>query len=320
MNKKMLIIILLGVLVMALWGSLYAVVKFEFRSFGFNSAENTFDILLFAGLRFLISGFLLFVGSVIFYRKQKPLVPIFTNKKRIIALVLVSLFAFALHYAFLYLGLRSVDSGKSSLIKQCGVIIFICFSFLFFKDDKFSVFKIIGAILGIGSIVIINLESLKEFSFSFDKVFIIIASFCLVTANVSYKKLSSDANPLIFISIAMFTGGLLLTIVGFAFGGKIPPLNIKTGLLLIYIIVATIVSYGIWYSIVNRAELSKLFIIKMVEPLFAVLVSLMIPELNTSLGYEVFISFALITLAIVVSNITIKKKPKEEISNESNAG
>ena len=118
----------------------------------------------------------------------------------------------------------------------------------------------------------------------------------------------------------MFTGGLLLTIVGFAFGGKMPPLNIKTGLLLIYIIAATIISYGIWYSIINRAELSKLFIIKMVEPLFAVLVSLMIPELNTSLGYEVFISFAIITLAIVVSNINFKKQPKEEINNESNAG
>ena len=308
MNKKNLLIIFLCILVMAIWGSLYAVVKLEFIKFDFNVKENTFDIILFAGLRFLISGLILFIFSLIIFRKQKPLENIFKNKNKIIGVFLVSLFAFTLHYAFMYLGLTTVDSGKTALIKQGGVFIFICISFLFFKEDKFSIFKIIGAILGFASVVVVNFNSLSDFEFGIDKLYLIFTSFCLVAANVSYKKLSGDSNPLIFTSLAMLIGGALLTIVGFSFGGKIPAFNMSSLLVFVYIIVGTMVSYAIWYSLVNQSDLSKLFIIKMLEPLFAVLVSIMIPELHAKIGYEHLISFLLITLAIVISNIKLKAK------------
>lgn len=47
--------VLLSVLVMALWGSLYPFVKIGYAAFSIDSGSVA-DILMFAGLRFLISG------------------------------------------------------------------------------------------------------------------------------------------------------------------------------------------------------------------------------------------------------------------------
>ena len=47
----------MALLVMALWGSLFPFVKIGYRAFGISASEIP-DILLFAGLRFLVSGFI----------------------------------------------------------------------------------------------------------------------------------------------------------------------------------------------------------------------------------------------------------------------
>ena len=66
----------------------------------------------------------------------------------------------------------------------------------------------------------------------------------------------------------------------------------------------------------NRLFLSKLYIIKMSEPLFAALVSYLIKPLNATISYKHAIAFGLVAIAIVLSNVKLKKK---EDSYESDA-
>lgn len=80
---------------------------------------------------------------------------------------------------------------------------------------------------------------------------------------------------------------------------------------MLYIIAATVVSYGLWYNVVQRYSLSKLFIIKMAEPLFAALISMLLP-LNATLTWQHAVAFVLVGAAVVVSNVTFGKGNKVE--------
>ena len=62
----------LSLLVMTLWGSLYPVVKLGYSVFGINS-KHVPDILMFAGMRFVISG--LVVSCFCLFKKEKIAAP-----------------------------------------------------------------------------------------------------------------------------------------------------------------------------------------------------------------------------------------------------
>ena len=161
--------IILSLLVMALWGSLFPMVKLGYGAFNISSSSVP-DILMFASYRFIISG--LIVSAFCLFRKEKIANP---KGKSILNIVIMGLFSIVLHYACTYIGLSTTDSSKTALIKQLGALIYVCFAFLFFKDEKFSVIKIIGALIGFGGIVAINYSPVG-LSFSIGDILIIGAS------------------------------------------------------------------------------------------------------------------------------------------------
>ena len=59
----------------------------------------------------------------------------------------IGLFAVVPHYACTYLGLRSAASAKTALLKQGGVLIYVCFSSLIFPDDRPTPRKLVGALM-----------------------------------------------------------------------------------------------------------------------------------------------------------------------------
>lgn len=305
-------IILLSVLVMALWGSLFSFVQLGFKEFALQT-DFIPDLILFAGLRFLVSGFILSLFTI----KNKEY-KLLKSKNNIIGILLVGLFAIVLHYSFTYIGLSKIDSASTSLLKQSGVLVFVCFSFLFIKEEKFSILKLLAAILGIASILVVNMNAF-QIKFDLGSILVICASFCTVIYNVICKKYLKNVPSLVVTGYSQLFSGLLLVIVALCFGGRLRSITINGIFVFIYIVVATIVSYWLWYSIVKKFDLSKLFIVKMSEPLFAAVVSVLLP-LNSKITYQHLIAFALVSLAIVLSNIKVKAKPKnvkEETKKEN---
>ena len=124
-------IILLSVLVMALWGSLFPFVQWGFKEFALNT-DFVPDLILFAGLRFLVSGFILSLFTI----KNKEYRAL-KKKNNILGILLVGLFAITFHYSFTYIGLSKINSASTALLKQSGVLVFVCFSFLFIKVKSF---------------------------------------------------------------------------------------------------------------------------------------------------------------------------------------
>ena len=142
--------VLLSLLVMALWGSLFPVIKIGYKALNITSGFIP-DILLFAGFRFVISGLLMCLYCI---AKKEKLAP--NKAKSVGSIVIMGLFSIVLHYGLHYIGLSTTDSSKAALTKQLGALLYVCFSFLFIKNEKFSLLKMIGSLDGFGGIISIN--------------------------------------------------------------------------------------------------------------------------------------------------------------------
>lgn len=309
-RRKTVIITISAIFVMLLWGSLFPSVQLGYSLFGL---DKTFppDLLLFAGVRFGISGSI--ITTICLCRRKNRETRAFKsalNRKALIGIAVVGMSAVVAHYACTYIALGMIDSSKAALLKQSGVLVFVCFSFLFVKEDKFSVGKLIGGLLGFASIVAVNMNAF-EFEFGWGSVLVVSAGLCTVISNIAYKKLLDGVDPLISTGLSQLFGGIVLVAVGLSFGGRLNDFSWGAAGLSVYIIVATVVSYSLWYSMVLKQDLSKLFIIKMSEPLFSALIAFLFAQCGLpivgKLSVKHLIAFVLIAAAVVVSNVKFKK-------------
>lgn len=291
--------VLLTLLVMALWGSIFPFIKIGYQAFHISS-DSIADILMFASVRFVVSG--LIVCGYSFIKRETMVAP---KGKQVFNIAIAGLFSIVLHYAFMYIGISTTDSSETALIKQLGVLIYVCFAFLFFKDEKFSILKILGAIIGFGGIVAIN-YSPGGISFSTGDILIIMASFCTVISNVITKKTVAGNSPFWVTGISQLSGGLILLVVALCMGAGFPVFTLHSTLVFAYICTASIAGYTLWYYVLKHDSLSNMFIIKSSEPLFACVFSALLLG-ETILKVQYLIAFVLITAGILLGNKSEKK-------------
>ncbi len=295
MNKRK--SILLTLLVMLLWGSLFPMVKLGYAAY---SVVTTGDILLFAGIRFTFCGAVICIFSFFTDRSSYNI-----KKSSVVPILLSGLFAIILHYSCTYLGLSLTDSSKTAILKQLGALFYVCFSFMFFKDDKLSVRKLIAVAIGFAGIIAINFTGGK-ITFNIGDLFIILASFCTVFSNVISKKVLSDVKPITMTGLSQLFGGIVLLIIGIALGGKVDFSSGKLHIMAL-ICIASIISYCIWFTVVKSAELSKLFIIKFAEPVFATVFGALLLGENI-FKWQYLLAFILISGSIYIANTHSLKK------------
>ncbi len=289
MNKKK--TILLAFVVMLLWGSLFPMVKLGYSAYGIST---TGDILFFAGVRFTVCGAVICLYSLLTDKASYKSVPASFGY-----VLLSGLFAIILHYAFTYIGLSLTDSGKTAILKQIGALFYVCFSFLFFKSDRPTVAKILGAVLGFAGVIAINAGG-EGITFGIGEVFIILASFCTVASNVVSKKALSSVKPVTMTGVSQLFGGIVLLIAGKLMGGSMT-ISLATSPTMIYICLASIISYCIWFTVVRDGALSHLFIIKFAEPAFACIFGALILGENI-LKIQYLLAFILISAGITIAN------------------
>ena len=288
-NKRTML--LLAVLVMFLWGSLFPTVKLGYKAYGI---QTTGDILFFAGVRFIICGGVICLYSLV--QNKENFRPV---KNSFCPILLSGLFAIILHYSFTYTGLQLTDSSKTAILKQVGALFYVCFSSLFFKDDRLTIRKLVGVLLGFAGIIAINISA-EGVVFQLGDALIIAASFCTVFSNVISKKVFQKVEPITATGCSQLFGGIVLLCIGKFLGGKMTFIFDQTALILVYICLASIFGYCIWFTIVKSGELSKLFIIKFAEPVFATVCGAVLLHENI-FRVQYMVAFVLIALGIYVS-------------------
>lgn len=146
----------------------------------------------------------------------------------------------------------------------------------------------------------INADSIPD-------ILIICASVCTVVANVISKKSVEGNSPFWITGISQLVGGLILFVAAIIMGAESLNFTIKSTAVFMYICLASIVAYTLWYYILKNNSLSKLFIIKFAEPLFACVFGAVL------LGENIFkiqylLAFVLISGGILLGNRSEEKK------------
>ena len=254
---------LAALLVMLLWGSLYPGVKLGYKYLEINTASVP-DIMMFAGNRFLVCGTII---TLLAFARGNKLNP--DMKSSVWPVISMGLTGVVLHYVLNYTSLTMTESGRAAILKSVGPLMYICLSFLFMRDEKFSAKKLIGAAMGFAGIAAMNADAQGGLSIHLGDILMIGASLAGILSNISGKKAMALNSPFIVTGVSQLFGGVVLTIVAMALGAvpmKISPVGLAV---FIYICFASIVAYLIWYRIMKLIPLSEMYLIKFCEPVFA---------------------------------------------------
>ena len=225
-------------------------------------------------------------------------------KGSLVPILLSGTFAIILHYTFSYVGLQYTDSSIVAILKQVGPLLYVCFSSLFFKNDHLTVRKLAGVLLGIAGVLVLNVSP-EGIAFHRGDVLIICASVCMVFANVISKKLFEKEDPITATGCSQLFGGIVLLMIGKLLGGRMDVHFDESVWVLVVICFASVISYCLWYGIVKRGKLSKLFIIKFTEPMFAALFGALL------LGEDIFRIEFILAFVLIAAGISVSQKESD---------
>lgn len=285
--------LLLGLLTMLCWGSLFPMVKLGYRAFDVDTSSPG-SILLFAGLRFFICGLLLVL--FVWRRDRRLSLP---DRQTLLPVFMIALTAYILHYTCTYLGLANLESSKTAIIKQIGTLFIVCFAFLFRREDRFTLAKLAGGILGFASILVINLEGLR-LRFTVWDLLVVCASFASVASTIFSKNAYDRCDPLYVTALSQLTGGAILLLIGMLLGGRMGKAGPVPFWILAYICLASCVGYGLWNLLLKYHDMSRMSTIKFAETLFSAVFSWTILGENI-FRWQYLLSFALVVAGLIIS-------------------
>ena len=289
---------LAALVVMIFWGSLYPGVKLGYRYLEINTSSVP-DIMMFAGNRFLVCGTIITLLAL--FKGDR----LNTNVKTSIwPVISMGLTGVVLHYVLNYTSLTMTESGRAAILKSVGPLLYICLSFLFMRDEKFSWGKMIGAALGFAGIAAMNSDAQGGLRIQLGDILMIGASLAGILSNIAGKKAMACNSPFVVTGVSQLFGGVVLTLVAMLLGAK--TMNITPAGIAVfgYICFASIVAYLIWYRIMKLIPLSEMYLIKFCEPIFACIFG------AVCFGENIFTIQYLLAFVLICGGIMIGQRRK----------
>lgn len=297
----------LALLCCLLWGSAFPCIKIGYKLFEIG-ANDTFTQVLFAGVRFTVAGALVILFSSI--SAKKFLVPV--EKRTISRCFYLSLIQTVAQYIFFYIGLANTSGVNASVIEAVNVFFAIIISAIFFKQEKLTVKSIIGCTIGFIGVVIVNISS-GENTFSFNFMgdgMIVLSALSYALSSVLIKEFSKKDNPVVLAGWQFFIGGIIMSVFGFALGGRIEKSSAAGIAMLLYLALVSAVAYTVWGILLKHNDVSKVTVIGFMNPVFGVLLSALALG-ETAEAFSVKNLFALVLVCVGIFVVNKKLKTKE---------
>ncbi len=290
------VVCVLALFCTALWGSATPFIKIGYELI--LPEKNVASTILFAGIRFFFAG----VITVLIYSiaNKKFLYP---KKENIFKIAQVSAFQTILQYIFFYVGLSNTSGVKGTILSGTSAFFALLVASLIFRQEKLTAKKITGCILGFIGIIIINLNGL-DFSMNFTgDCFVLFSAVALAVSSVLMKKYSNDENPVVISGYQFIMGGMVMTLVGFAFGGKIVIGGAAAFGVLTYLSFLSAIAYAIWGLLLKNNPVSKVTIYSFMTPVMGVILSnLMLSEQSGVPALNLVITLAFVCSGIIFLN------------------
>jgi drug/metabolite transporter (DMT)-like permease len=208
--------------------------------------------MLFASLRFLIAGILvLFLMYVM--KREIPSSWKVHREYMMVAFVMTTI-----PFAALYQSEQYISSGMASILVATAPI-FIVLMNRFLNKNKLIVSQVLGVILCMTGIVMIVLPDINLKGGYTDFVVkgcLLLAEIAFAYGTIQSKRMLRDVNPFVFNGLQMCYGGLFLFLIAIVSQEKLTiPFNWTAISLLVYfIVVASIISNGIYYWLMKKTN------------------------------------------------------------------
>lgn len=285
-----------------LWGSAAPAIKIGYRLFQIESSD-TASILMFAGIRFLLAGFL-----VILYHSVLSGHWILPPKGSATAVGSLAMSQTVLQYLFYYVGLSHASGVHSAIITGTNVFFSMLFASLVFRYEKLDIQKITGCILGFLGIAIVNLAgagSEKMFSISFfGEGFVLMAQIFYAISGSLIKKYAKHFDVVTLSGYQFMAGGTALLLIGAACGGTLSKaVGVSAYVLLLYMGILSAVAYTLWGVLLKYNPVSRVTVFGFMNPMFGVILSaIFLGESGQALTWNTLAALILVCLGIYVVN------------------
>ena len=295
------VMILIAMFCCFLWGSAFGCIKIGYDMFKI-SGNDTASQILFAGIRFTIAGIMVIAVESVRQRKfVKPEHPGY--------IATLATFQTVLQYLFFYIGLAHTTGVKASIITGAGTFFTILICALGFKQEKLTTKKVVGSLIGFAGLIVVNLTGTGlNFDLTFlGEGFIFIAAFSGAMAQGYIKKFSAKANVVMLSGYQFFFGGVVMTIAGLVFGGKISLSGdawfiTRAVALILYMGFISAAAYTLWGILLKYNDVSKVATCKFMNPIFGAVLSFAILQEANVMGWQIMVALALVCVGIFVVN------------------
>lgn len=300
---KKTIVVWFGALICCLlWGSAFPCIKLGYAGLSISSSDTATQIL-YAGYRFTLAGIMaIIMGSLI---SRKLLVP---KAKAIPKVLSLCLFQTVIQYLFFYIGLANTDGTKASVIEGMNVFVAIIIASLLFRQEKLTLRKIIGCIVGFAGVILINLSSDAGFNMSLTlkgEGFIFFSTISYAFSSVLIKRYSKSENALMLSGWQFVLGGIIMIISGLMMGGNVnTKLLLQTDnlLLLLYLAFISAAAYSLWSVLLTHNPISKVAVFGFMNPVFGFILSAILLNEGSAFSLKAVASLALVCTGIYVVN------------------
>ena len=286
----------LALLCAALWGSATPFIKIGYELI--LPEKNVASTILFAGVRFTFAGII----TVLIYSiaRRKFLYP---QAKNIINVAKVSCFQTVLQYIFFYIGLSNTSGVKGTILSGTSAFFSLLIASLIFRQEKLTVKKVVGCILGFAGIIVVNLDGLDITMNFLGDCFVLFSAVALGFSSVMLKKYSKDEDPVVISGYQFIMGGIVMTVIGIAFGGNIVIESTAAFGVITYLSFLSAVAYALWGLLLKNNPVSKVTIYSFMTPVMGVILSnLMLTEQNGVPVFNLLITLILVCMGIFVLN------------------
>ncbi len=285
-----------------LWGTAFPGVKISYQLLHINSGD-TASIILLAGSRFFLAGFLCLIFVCL--KNRRVTVP---KRENIKWIALNGLVQTVLQYILFYIGLAHTTGVKASILTATITFWSVIFARWIFKET-ITLRKAVGCGIGFLGIILINtggVQTLGGFHFLGDGLLLLSTISASLGAMIS-KIASKEENPITVTGYQMCMGGLVIMMVGVFAGGKLTFTSMSAVLIFIYLACASAVAFALWTVLHKYNEPGKIAVYNFLTPIFGTFLSALL--LKESLGgMKTMVSLLCVCSGIWIANSISKNK------------
>lgn len=295
------VIILSAIFCCFLWGSAFPAVKNGYILFSIPQNDIP-SKMLFAGYRFFLAGVIVLIVSKCFGRRLLEL-----HKNNIRQIVLLGVTQTSCQYIFFYIGLAYTTGVKGAIISSTSTFFGIIIAHFLYKNDRLSIIKVLGCLLGFTGVIIININaSLLEINSSFKgEGFVLISAFVASAASIYGKRITQTLDSMVVTGYQLTIGGSVLIFIGVLNHGTVLVFSIKSSLLLLYLAILSSIAFLLWTILLKYNKVGEITIFSFFIPVFGAILSAVFLNENILKLKNIF---ALIFVSLGVWMINVRRE------------